>query len=170
MVAIHDTMQGLPPLQPRPDKKDGHRAGFGASWSVWGWRCRRKGLLLPLASADHARPAWPCDRAACIGCRRSFLDHRAPCIGERSSFIGERALCIGERGVLTGARASFIVPQGRGGDCFWGKSVVALKQGLSRVGAPIDNLPGHAIRCRTRATPCHRSSRPPACFSRLARL
>ena len=46
-------VQGLPPLQPRPEKKrHGQPAGVGASWSFWGWRCRRKGLSLPLASAD----------------------------------------------------------------------------------------------------------------------
>jgi len=83
-------------------------------WSFWGWRCRRKGhysvrRTLPPASADHARPAEPCDRAACIGRQRPFIDHRPPCICERPSFIVERSLCIGERSAFTGARAPLTV-------------------------------------------------------------
>lgn len=98
-----------------PEKKYGHRAGTGWPWSFRGWRCQRKGLPLPRASADHARPALPSphsDRAACIGCRRSFIDHRAPCIGCRAPFIEHRTPCIGQRSTLTGALASFIVQQG----------------------------------------------------------
>jgi len=120
---------------------------FGAAWSSWGWRYWRKGLSLPLASADHRRPKseerrpsrqvrWSAPlvrrftakgrRSAWNGLRRSLKAQRDSFKDQRRPFKAGRAAWKGLCGASKADRAAlhtffFAPPQvsPRAGRCLW---------------------------------------------------